>query len=873
MNDWLQSEDLNRRLRGWWIIFGLGAAGGVLTLVRLASVPADPKNALLLGFSASRLAIMALVLVLTAGLAGAAWFSSRRPLCLHPKGRARLYRLGIPLSALLALACQAALFYLYYYPVGKYLAYHARLEPLLTWVGWMAALLLGWLVMVRLGLRFDDVRQRWRGVMAGAGIALGLCAAAALFVNLTGIGWDMDAVAWGKPGVPLLEWQLWLAAVLGVGVAVLLPDRRGGFWPDVGLALLIWISTALLWQAQATPLTYFTLGPYPPNQEFYPYSDAANHDLVAQHLLLGNGYMHAVIKRPLLSLFFGLLHVLAGQDYEAVISLQTIVLALLPVALYFLGRALHGRGLGLALALLAALREVNMIAATPYSRISHSKLLMSDEPAALGLVLFTLAAVVWLKAPHRRRLMPLVAGGVMGLQMMVRPQSVLLVPLVLAAAFFALRRTDNGGENLRSSLKTTGTAWLASAALMGVGIVLVITPWVARNYALTGRVVFDQTEQVGIFTQRYTDMPGYAMPDRLPGETEEDYNQRLVDETVAYTLRNPGSVARFVAAHFLNNTIHTALTIPIRDEVTSFGDAFTITSNWYDSWGDRPLRFGEAARLTLNLGLIALGIIFAWRRWGWAGLLPLLVNLSYSLSNAVVRNSGWRYIFPADWVGYLYYGLGLLEVMLAVLLVLGFDRVEKPAADTHQKAFAWRGAAALGVAFLLAGALVPAAEWVFPVQYPNADQAAALPGGQRDILADLQAQANLPVDPDELAAFAASEDVAVFRGRAFYPVWYDANQGEPGFGWVVYSEKPFARLGLVVINDGMRYVLLRIDAPPGEFPNNSEVLVAGCVVDHLGYIDASVIALPESGALYTREGWPVLDCPPAAESDPALEDK
>ena len=867
MSNWLQSEELNRRLRGWWVIFALGSAGGVLTLARLASVPADPKNALLLGFSASRLAIMALVLGLAMGLAGMAWFSSRRPLCLHPAGRPRLYALGIPLSALLALACQATLFYLYYYPEGKYLAYHARLEPLLTWVGWLAALLLGWLVMVRFGLRFDGVRLCWRGVLAGAGAALALCAAAALFVNLTGIGWDMDAVAWGKPGVPLLEWQLWLAAALGVGVAILLPERserRGGLWLEVGLALLVWIAAALLWQAQTTPINYFTLGPYPPNQEFYPYSDAANHDLVAQHLLLGNGYMHAVIKRPLLSLFFGLLHMLAGQDYETVISLQTIVLALLPVSLYFLGRALHGRGLGLALALLAALREVNMIAATPYSRISHSKLLMSDEPAALGLVLFTLAAVIWLKAPRRRRLMPLVAGGVMGLQMMVRPQSVLLVPFVLGAAFFALRGDRRAGS-IRTSLKDAGTAWLASAALMGVGIVLVITPWVARNYALTGQVVFDQTEQIGIFTQRYTDMPGYAMPDRLTGETEEDYNQRLVDETLRYTLRNPGAVARFVGAHFLNNTIHTALTIPIREGVSSFGDAFTITSNWYDAWGDRPLRFGEAARLTLNLGLIALGVIFAWRRWGWAGLLPLLVNLSYSLSNSVVRNSGWRYIFPADWAGYLYYVLGLLEILLTVLLVLGLDRTETPERDARQKAFAWRGAAALGAAFLLAGALVPAAEWVFPVQYPPANEAAAL--------ADLQAQPALPVDPQELAAFTAREDVVVFRGRAFYPVWYGANQGEPGFGWVVYSEKPFARLSLVVINDSMRNVLLRITTPPDDFPNNSEVLVVGCDVSHLGYVDASVIALPESGALYTREGWPLLDCPPAADSDPALEDK
>ena len=871
MSSWLQSEDLNRRLRGWWVIFGLGVVSGALTLVRLASVPADPKNALLLGFSASRLVMMALVLGLSLALAALAWFSSRRPLCLHPAGRPLFYSMGIPLAALLALVCRGTLFYLYYYPEGEYLAYHARLEPLLTWVGWLALLLFGWMVMLRFGLRIEDLRQRWHGVLAGVSAVLALCAVAVLFIHLTGIGWEMDAVAWGKPGVPLLEWQLWLAAVVGIAVATLRPERSGGLWTDVGLALLIWIGATLLWQAQPIPISYFTLGPYPPNQELYPYSDAANHDLVAQHLLLGNGYMHAVVKRPLLSLFFGGLHLLTGQDYRAVVNLQTIVLALLPVSLYFLGRALHGRGLGLALALLAALREVNMIAATPFSRISHSKLLMSDEPAALGLVLFTLAAVVWLKAPYRRRLMPLAAGGVMGLQMMVRPQSALLVPFVLALAFFALRGDKKWPA--RTSLKSLGTIWLASAALMGVGIALIISPWVVRNYALTGRVVFDQTEQVGIFTQRYTDMPGYAMPDRLPGETDEDYNQRLVDETLRYTLRNPGSVARFVAAHFLNNSIHTALTIPIREGVSGFGDAFTITSNWYDTWGDRPLRSGEAVRLTLNLGLMVLGVVFAWRRWGWAGLLPLLINLAYSLSNAVVRNSGWRYIFPADWAGYLYYMLGLIEVLLALLLVLGFKRVETPPRDVRIKAFAWRGAAALGAAFLLAGMLTPAAEWFFPVQYPPKDESAALPSEQQEQLAGLMAAAEVPLNPDELAAFSAREDVVVFGGRAFYPVWYAANQGEPGFGWVVYSEKPFARLGMVVINDSMRYVLLRMDAPPDYFPNNSEVLVAGCAVDHLGYVDASLVALPDADVVYTREGWPLLDCPPAAESDPALEDK
>ena len=62
-----------------------------------------------------------------------------------------------------------------------------------------------------------------------------------------------------------------------------------------------------------------------------PYSDAGFYDYLSQSLLIGTDYLGNIPPRPFYVLFLAVLHFFFGQDYAAMISAQTMVLALFPL--------------------------------------------------------------------------------------------------------------------------------------------------------------------------------------------------------------------------------------------------------------------------------------------------------------------------------------------------------------------------------------------------------------------------------------------------------------------------------------------------------------------------------------------------------------
>ena len=56
---------------------------------------------------------------------------------------------------------------------------------------------------------------------------------------------------------------------------------------------------------------------------------------------------------------------------------------------------------------------------------------------------------------------------------------------------------------------------------------------------------------------------------------------------------------------------------------------------------------------------------------GWIGLLPLAVNLGYTLANGISRFSSWRYNLPVDWVIYFYFAIGAMEILGGLTLLFG----------------------------------------------------------------------------------------------------------------------------------------------------------------------------------------------------------
>jgi hypothetical protein len=618
----------------------------------------------------------------------------------------------------------------------------------------------------------------------------------AVLVTRAGVR-DLDNLFYGHPGVPVLEWQILLAAAAGLILAAFAARLRpaGLDLLDRGMFVLLWLGAALLWLAQPAVPGGYALAPQAPNFELYPFSDAMSYDAYAQSLLVGAGFNGMVPPRPLYVTLLAGLHAVAGPGYAGALALQTLLLAVFPALLYLLAARLGGRPTGLMLALLTALRDLNTNAAAPFAtNISYSKLFLSELPTAILLAVFALLLTRWARRGLADWHLPLLAGGLAGLAALFRTQSLIVLP----AAFLLL--LIPGARAWRR--------WLRGLIFATAAAALAVSPWLARNYQLTGGLVFDDpATQTMVLAQRYGSVY-FANPIvQEPGETTAAYTSRLMAFALDNLRRDPARILSAAAAHWVNNLAGSLRVLPFRAAVRAPGDF--IAPAW-PFWETRLAVFGAGLRLLLGLCLLvfAFGLSTACARLGWAGLLPLVINLSYNLWSALFLTSGERFLLPVDWAFLLYFCAGVFA-----LLALPFPRLLTPAdvpAETRPAAplRPWATLLLPG-AFLLAGAAIPLAERLVPPRYPAADQAA--------LLARLdQKGLDLPTD-----------GLTVLEGRLLYPLYFPAGGGIAGVEDVGYRALPQARLVFRVAGPRSVLAVLPLSAAPDFFPHGADVLVLG----------------------------------------------
>ena len=671
------------------------------------------------------------------------------------------------------------------------------------------------------------------------GIIFGLFILIWAVIALTGLGITPDAIGWDAPGVPVTVASVGLAGLVGI-IWLCLPinDIRKNLFIDILLGLIIWGAAALLWSGQPMQPDYFAPAPQPPNFEHYPHSDAATHDVLAQGLLIGEGFP-GVARKPLYALFLALLHQIAGQDYQQVIFLQILVVALLPVGVYGLGKTLHHRVSGIVAAILVILRERNAIALSGTIGVSHVKLLMSDLPATLGVVALTLLLVAWLEKPDQRRAYPFALGGLLGLLLLMRPQVVVLVPVIFLFVMGIF-------------IRRPGVA-LRHVGILSLGLALTLIPWLWRSYQITGQYVLNDPNQNAFLTQQYSLTPGYDPLQRFPGETDGEFAQRVDDYLSEFMRTNPGLVASFVVSHFSHSLVEMVITLPMSPWVVSDAGS-DLFPNWVQQserlWeeccspqayvGSQPFwsawqgsLTGEMIlMLTLNLAIVAVGMSAAITRRDILGVIPLGVGLTYVLSTAVGRYSGWRLILPADWALFLYYALGLGQLLLwaKTYLTRRIPNDELPHLNeptwTRTLKLADRTLPSLrmlvvpGLIFLGLGLSPILVEKLIPPRY---DEISIADVG--NYLQEIPAAANLLED----------EDLIVLQGRVLYPRFYRPGKGEPGNAWPAFGERTFSRLGFILLSSVRSDVIFPIEESPEFFPNAVDAIVLGCPAnDYIG---------------------------------------
>ncbi len=692
------------------------------------------------------------------------------------------------------------------------------------------------------------------------GLLLGLLLLFWALIALTRFGLMPDQIGWDPPGVPVIAVQVWLACLIGILLLVLEYFFDKSKNPqylilDIVLSIMIWGSATYLWIQQPINPDYFALSPQAPNFELYPYSDAATHDVLAQRLLIGEGFP-GIARKPMYVIFLALLHALAGQGYEDVAIFQVMVIALIPVVIYWLTKSMHLRLSGVIAAVLIMLREKNAMALSGQIGVSHAKLLMSDLPATLGVVLLTWVVVSWLSKPQSRRVYPLAIGGILGVLLLIRPQIVIFLPaVVLLLAILFFRKIEIGVKSL---------------ALMGIGLALVLVPWLWRSYQLTGEFVLNDPLQNAFLTQQYTHTPGYGRIKRQLGESDGEFAHRIDEYLSDFIANNPGVVAGFINSHVSHNIIEMMITLPMSPWVVQ-NAASDLFPHWVQQadklWDDccssaayvdaMPFWVQWTGKVTgemifsifLNLVVLAVGLGIAIKRRDIVGLIPLGVSLAYVLSTSVGRYSGWRLILPADWALFLYFAIGLAQILLWVLFyftrktpsIVSLSKTEntwnKISLDQRNRNFPYLQGIVIGIILVGLGFSPILFEKFVPQRHSDLSIITALDEVERiddegDYLSSIE---NLLTD----------ERSIVFDGRALYPRFYKRGDGEPGGEWPAFSPREYPRLGFVVVGPQQHNVVFPLGESPTYFPHASDVIVIGCRADD--HVSARVVVILDDG--------------------------
>ncbi|HSQ26912.1 MAG TPA: glycosyltransferase family 39 protein [Anaerolineales bacterium] len=907
-----------RALLWFWLV---GVLQGLLAIGLILAGRTATESGISLSLSASRLLVAGLVLLPTILFLSLAYLHRSN----HPKYQRwaanlrerlddqRFWLLGFLLSGIVFFA-------------GGYLITatpeieepftRSLLENILPLVIYLSGLATQSLLLL-LSLRLNQLREIPKPkIFLFSAFLLGLTFLTWAWIAQVALPQESQVRGWNSLGVPIMETQLFLAWAISLVFLVILTVMERGkqtkeillrlkpTFLDLLICILIWTAALLTWQSIPTPTSWFITEDRPPNFEPYPNSDAYHYDISAQTALVGEGFVFfdtPFIRRPLHAAYLTLLHTLAGQDFSQVITLQLLVLAFLPVLVYLVGCALHSRLTGLLAALLILMREASSIAISGNITASHVKLLMVDVPVALMVTLFVLAVLHWLQNLKQNKLNALIAGSVLGAGILIRAETAIFI-IPLGFVLWLVMEKDRRAR-----------FWTQQMLLFAWGVILVLSPWVWRNYSLTGAVFLDTPiMRFDLIAQRYQDINATPPipPEPAPAPTAisepvgepapqapidqptpaavtqptqesaaEQYVKSVAQQTMEFIARNPGAVAKFIISHYTNSQLQTLLIFPTSlrplDSLVGLIGHRSLETFWVEccsmqnytrrlpfwrKW-DGAIPSQSTLPIILNIILVSWGFQVAWRKKGIISLSPIAFTITYLLLNAFFRNSGGRYILPVDWIPIVYLSIGLTD--LSTRLLQKIRGVDMPAilAETTSENQAPKHKSAvlrtppfygLSVLILLFASLIPFTEKAFAQRYT--------PDMQNKLTASLLQSDMLKPDQRSALEDFLTNGGAIVSGRALYPRFFREFLGEPGSN-NPFGPRPYPRIGFYLAGPQHSALLLPATSKPAYFPHASDVLVYQCSADEV-FAVAVFDESSEVHAFYMRSPLPLnLGCP------------
>ena len=780
---------------------------GLIVCAVLLTIPGDPKNAFLFGYSKNRLVLLAAVLVILAGMVVVLFNKRIRTSLIHTVSGSNCLKGCMPwIGGVGALLLWLTIF-IPAYRLEELAASFTRLQPLLIWIALLIVqfALLVWLFTYE--GRFKEVVTELKGYrrLIYAGIFFFALISLVFLVLALTRGNSPGNQLYFPPGAPLSALQVMVVWV--VFLLLLMVERKiriGKAWHRILPVLFfigIWTITFFTWLSIPLACTDDRPGPYPPNNVCYPHVNDAVYSIGSHYITLGEGVNnHWLTDKPLYMAFLALGQAVAGPGIEDYLAFQVAVVALVPALLFIAGRKRFDNAFGLLLAALTSLQGAYSLLLYRAVGSVNVKLENPEVLTALVLLLFGFALFKWLSDPGEFK-WAILCGGSLGMAVLLRFNPVFIAPLLLLVLILANR------NRFRIVVKPILFFLLAFA--------LVFSPWFLAATDREGKNhYFTKIEEV--ISSRFGSNHGIdviAPVDTNPVEKPEllDYELGIIDK----------AGVEGIVFHFLNNYYiglaklpTTYFLYPISNQVN--GGVWDFRSA--EPLWKKNLGVENYLTLALNLALVLIGVITAWKKFGLAGLTGVIIQAGYYAGNAVSQTSGGRYLEPVYWVTLVYYCLGIL--MLTLLLLRVFSRRGEKSdgffvaqsSGVNKTATNRKSVLILLGCCLLIGLVLPALD-LLPSALPAEDDPAAAKQAYT-ILSDRGI-----VSEAQWIDFMANPEHILVQGVAYHPRYYRGNfyrAGNLSFELMLLAREH------VFISYSPRM------EPRETFSDGSEVILLGC---------------------------------------------
>jgi hypothetical protein len=872
----------------------LAFLGAVIGLNHLLMIPSDPKNQVLFGYSSSRLGLIFFFIV---AIISTAYFALKSWRNLRWAQKIERLLFGEIKTTLWGLSISGIVFFIFglflLIPSNQFAEFAVFAERLRPFAIYIAQISFQTIIFLRRNQRLDwkvlkrELIAERITLWIGGGWLVSFAGVWGL-ISSTGIGTQPNTrTYWYESGVPVLAIQMLFLGIIASAISHLISwilrrssviQEKYSKWLTILLGAGIWGLAAFLWNTAPMPRnTFWAPGPFPPANAYLPYSDAATFDIYAQFALIGQGIANGNVSvgHNAYIGFLAFLHLLAGQDYALLVGLQVALFAVFPVIVFFIGKIMHSRFLGLFLAGLVIVQELNAIASGGWLNLSHSRFLLSEFPTKIGMAALILLLFLWLREPGKNAAYALPLGGILGVLVMVRYNTLAMPFTIITGIMFVF------GKKWRKSLK--------ASLILVLTLFITIAPWMWRSWKLSGDPFFFTSKVRHTLAPVFQESPKIS-PTHAPTPTDELESLPLPKpienaespsppQIVEETRINKNSKIYSVGEHFLHNLLTSFFILPslplfdFLPPAIADGSLYKTLPYWRDlsdGWLENlpPI---AVLGLGLNLLILSIGIGDSFRKWKFAGWVPLGIFLAYHLSTALIHDSGGRYLVPVDWTLFIYFGLGLLQI--ARWLRTLFCPPLTPPEGGRTYPFPLRGKARMGAGISTqASILLTLPFFLFVLSMTLIDQ--TLPPkytflNQSEVLAQLIQEDLLEesdIDIQSLEIFLEDPNARAIYGMNLYPRFFWQNQG---LERDIYLVQPYSRLAFRMIGAfGSEQVILPLLKSPPNFYHGDDVIVIGCYkispsqYGNFGYIDALLVAtLGKEPTIYTRSPAVPLVCP------------